>query len=102
MVIYLVHKSYIYKQTQLDRRSRLSSKDFCLNSLSALLFAFTRIVLENMIHLLQRSTLGLWNTEECPNPRQKAEDREEDVCTVTGVLDERRRDQADDEIVKPV
>lgn len=89
-------------QAKSSRSPRLPSINFRFDSLSALFFTFTRVVLENVIHLLQRPTLSFWNEEECPDTRQKTEDCEEDVCAFASVFDERRGDQADDEIVQPV
>ena len=67
--------------------------NLALDSLSPLLLCIRAGVLKNKIHSFQRLALGLWHKEECPNETGQAEDGEEDICSVAGVLDEGRCDE---------
>jgi hypothetical protein len=60
-----------------------------LNRIPARLLLLTRVVSEDMIHLLQRASLRLGNEEVGPYPGQNTEDGEEDICAVVCVFDER-------------
>lgn len=44
----------------------LLSQQISLDSTSTSLFSFARVILEDLIHLLQRLALGLRDKEECP------------------------------------
>jgi BRCT domain type II-containing protein len=59
-----------------------------------LLFRFTTDVFENFVHLFKLLTGSLGNTEESEEECEKAEAREESVCTRPGVLDEGWSDEA--------
>lgn len=65
----------------------------CLNKLrldssSLLLLRFTGIILEDMVHLLKGAAFGLRYEEESPNSGKHAEDGEEDIGAVSGILNE--------------
>ena len=57
------------------------------------LFFLTADVSENGVHLLQRSSHGLGNTEECEHERERTEDCEEGVRAVSGILYKRWGDE---------
>lgn len=61
----------------------------------------TRIVLEDMIHVLECASHCLRHNEESPDPGESTEDREKHIGTVAGVFDQGRSDEADDTIVQP-
>lgn len=62
--------------------------------MSARFLRFTGIILEDVVHLLERAALGLGDEEECPDECKETEDGEEDVGAVAGVFDQRRGDEA--------
>lgn len=72
----------------------LRAQQLRLDSLPPRLLRFARIILEDVIHLLQRAALSLRNEEKRPDKREETEDSEEDVGAVAGVLDQRRGDEA--------
>lgn len=62
--------------------------------------SFIRVILENMIHLLESSTHSLRNEEICPDTSENTEYCEENVCAVASVLDERWSDETLYEILE--
>lgn len=65
----------------------LRSEQFGFDGPAAVLFCGARVVLEDVVHLFQRATLGLGDEEECPDKGEEAEYGEEGVCAEAGVLD---------------
>lgn len=61
-----------------------------------------RVILEDMIHLLERTAFSLRNEEVSPDASENTENGEEYVGTVAGVFDQGWSDEADDEVVEPV
>jgi hypothetical protein len=62
---------------------------------SPLLFlCFARVVLENVVHLFESSTLGFGYEEVCPDSGEHTEDGEENIGSVAGILDEGWSDEA--------
>jgi len=62
-----------------------------------------RAVSKHAVHVLETAPLGLGHAEPRPHAAQAAENGEEDVgAEAARVLDQRRRDQPDDEVVEPV
>ena len=47
-------------------------------------------VVENLVHLLKSLSVSLWDEEKCPEKRQQAENCEEDVGSITSVLNQWR------------
>lgn len=66
----------------------------CLDGSSLLLLGFTGVILEDMVHLLESAAFGLRHEEESPNSSQHAEDGEEDIGAVSGILNEGWCDKA--------
>lgn len=62
--------------------------------MSARLLCFAGVILEDVVHLLECTALGLGDEEEGPDKCEETEDGEEDVRAVTGVFDQRRGDEA--------
>jgi hypothetical protein len=56
-------------------------------------FLFARVILEDMIHLLESPAFGFRYKEVGPHCSENAKDGEENVGTVAGVLNERRCDE---------
>lgn len=73
-----------------------------LNSLLSRLLARRTVVAEDMVHLLERLAGRLRHKEIYPEEGKKAEHGEENVGAEAGVLDQRRCDEADDEVEEPV
>jgi hypothetical protein len=58
---------------------------------SARFLRFAGIILEDVVHLLERAALGLGDEEEGPDECEETEDGED---AVAGVFDQRRGDEA--------
>ena len=67
--------------------------------MSAFPLMFVRVILEDMVHLLECATHSLRHKEEGPNTREHTEYSEEYVGTVARVFNQRRGDETDDEVV---
>lgn len=57
-------------------------------------FGFIRVILENMVHLLECPAHSLRHKEVRPDTRENTENRKEHVRPVAGVLNERWSDEA--------
>lgn len=57
-----------------------------LNGIPARPLMLIRVILENMVHLLERAAFRLGDKEECPDAGKHAEDGEEDVGAVAGAF----------------
>ena len=66
------------------------------------LILFASMVVEDSIHLLQRSLLRLRTEEPRPKETEDAEDAEKDVCAVADVLNHGWRHQSNDEVEEPL
>lgn len=84
------------------RANRNPSHDLRLDAYSPGFFTLAALVLENVVHLLERPTVGLRHKEERPDECQNAKYSEKGVSAEACVLDERGCDQADNEVVKPL
>jgi hypothetical protein len=70
--------------------------------MSAFPLMLARVILENMIHLLECATHSLRHEEEGPNAREHTEYSKEHVGTVARVLNQRWGDETNNKVVEPV
>jgi len=78
------------------------SRNGHLNPLTPGLLARRAIVAEYLVHFFERLASCLGHKEVHPEKRKQTEHGKENVCAKAGVLNERRGNEADDEVEEPV
>lgn len=70
--------------------------------MSAFPLMLARIILDQIVHLLKGATHSLGHEEKGPNTREHTECSEEYICAVARALNQRRRDETNDEVIEPI
>jgi hypothetical protein len=78
------------------------SRNGQLNPLTPGLLARRTIVTKDLVHFFKRLASCLRHEEVHPAKRKQAENSEEHVCAEAGIFDQRRGNEADDEVEEPI